>query len=281
MRRTVCSHDRFSLIEGSMATQRDYYEALGVDEDATPQVIKVAYRKLAFHYHPDRNTEDVGAVERMKEINEAYAVLSDPQKRSRYDGLRKRYGSYASDRFRQSYSEQDIFKGSDINQIFEEMAKSFGFRGFEDVFRESYGQGYKSFTFGRPGMFGRVIIFGAGRRIRNEGSEAAPQPGILSRAVGRLARYAMGRMLRNLAANGDAYDTIVLEGEQADKGGKVTYVDSRRSRELLISVPAGVREGQMIRLKGMADSKEGGGDLYLTVQIKRPVIQKIRKFLKI
>ena len=84
-----------------------------------------------------------------------------------YDFLQEQYGSDGFDRFKQSYSEEDIFRGSDIHQIFEEMAKAFGFRGFDEVFRESYGQGYRTFEFRRPGVFGKGFIFfgpGLGRR---------------------------------------------------------------------------------------------------------------------
>ena len=169
--------------------QGDYYEILGVDRNATPQTIKEAYRKLAFQYHPDRNKESSSTVEKMKEINEAYAVLSDSNKRGDYDSLREQYGSYGYDRFKQSYSQEDIFKGSDINQIFEEMAKAFGFRGFDEVFRESYGQGYRTFEFRRPGVFGRGFIFfgpGFGRNHQQEipiSSEIFPGSWVNSRST--------------------------------------------------------------------------------------------------
>ena len=91
--------------------QKDYYQVLEIEKSAGPQQVKEAYRRLAFQYHPDRNKSDPNSVERMKEINEAYAVLSDQEKRSRYDGLRREYGSQAYDHFRESYSEQDIFQG--------------------------------------------------------------------------------------------------------------------------------------------------------------------------
>ena len=100
--------------------QKDYYKILEVNEDASPEEIKKTYRKLAFQYHPDKNP---GSEDMMKEINEAYAVLSDQKKREAYDSCRQRYGSSARNRFRQSYAEQDIFRDSDIYQIFEELSR--------------------------------------------------------------------------------------------------------------------------------------------------------------
>ena len=105
--------------------QTDYYEILGVDKTAAPKQLKEAYRKLAFKYHPDRNKGNPQASEKMKQVNEAYAVLSDPSKKSEYDMLRQQFGSSAYSKFRSNYSEQDIFSGSDIHHVFEEMAKGF------------------------------------------------------------------------------------------------------------------------------------------------------------
>ena len=137
--------------------QKDFYEILGIEREAGQKQIKDAYRRLALTYHPDRNRDNPDAATKMKEINESYAVLSDPEKRRRYDALRQTYGSSAYGQFRQTYSEQDIFRGSDIQQIFEELSRAFGFRGFDDIFKESYGEGYRTFEFRRPGAFGRVL----------------------------------------------------------------------------------------------------------------------------
>jgi DnaJ-class molecular chaperone len=270
-----------------MTNHKDYYQVLGIQRDAEQQTIKEAYRKLAFQYHPDRNEGEVAAVEKMKEINEAYAVLSDAEKRLRYDDLRHQYGSQAYDHFRRSYSEQDIFRNSDINQIFEEMAKAFGFRGFDDVFRGSYGQGYQSREFRGPGVFGRVIVFGPGHGARQRTGSAEvkggmPGVGLIGKAMNLITRYALKKMLGHVTDGGnDIYDTITLDEHEATRGGKVVYLDEKRSRELTIAVPPGVREGQLIRLRGIGDGRENKGDLYLKVEIKRPLLKRVREFLKV
>jgi DnaJ-class molecular chaperone len=263
-------------------SHREYYQILGIDRNATPQQIKESYRKLAFQYHPDRNKGNPSALENMKEINEAYAVLSDPKKRDNYDTLRDQYGPNGYDRFRQGYSEQDIFRGSDIHHIFEEMAKSFGFRGFEEIFKESYGQGYRSFEFRRPGIFGRGFIFSSsGYQRSNPSAPSAIFPGYL----GKMAQYLFKKMLRIKAPERgkDWIDSVTLDPLQAQQGGRARYNHRRRSRELIVTIPPGIREGQKIRLKGMgAEGKDQGepGDLYLKIQIRKPLLQKMRDLIK-
>ncbi|HEY3276065.1 MAG TPA: DnaJ domain-containing protein [Syntrophorhabdaceae bacterium] len=267
-----------------MNHNKDYYEILDIEEKASAEKIKEAYRKLAFQYHPDKNPDDIGSVERMKEINEAYAVLSEPEKRQVYDRVRNEYGSSsAHDHFRQSYSEQDIFRGSDIDQIFEEMAKSFGFRGFDEIFRSTYGQGYRTFEFCRPGMFGKFIIFGPGGSRDDGASIGRGDRG--GGVIGKTAAYLLGRVFGSGTETGkDVHDTIALGALEALHGGKFKYSGSRRGREVIITVPPGIREGQSIRLRGLGDpGKHGGpsGDLYLKVEIKKPLLQRVREFLKV
>jgi len=265
--------------------QKDYYQVLGVEKEASPQKIKEAYRRLAFQYHPDRNRENP-SVEKMKEINEAYAVLSDPKKRRDYDTFHKQYGPYGYDRFKQKYSEHDIFRGSDINQIFEEMARSFGFRSFEEVFKESYGQGYRTFEFQKPWASGRgFMFFGPGfGRGKPQGIPISTDmfPGYL----GKLIKYLLRKILRTKEPEKgkDLCDIIYLNPRQAFEGAKGKYLHRRRSKELIVAVPPGMKEGQKIRLKGMgAPGKDGGeaGDLYLKVKIKKPLFERVKKLLRI
>ena len=258
--------------------QKDYYEILQVDADALPKKIKEAYRGLAFQYHPDRNGGGADALERMKMINEAYAVLSDPVKRKQYDNIRQTYGNSAYNRFRDGYSEEDIYRGSDINQIFEEISRSFGFRGFEDVFRESYGPGYRTFEFRRGNISGRGFIWSGHMQ------HGAQQKGIIPWFLQKLAGYAFKKITGIQAQQGrDRHDQLVLTVLQAKEGGKVSYRDKESSRDLLITIPPGVVHGQKIRLQGLGHtggSSSTPGDLYLRVEIVMPFLQKIRDYLK-
>ncbi len=275
--------------------ERDYYEILEVNRSATQEEIKKAYRRLAFQYHPDRNKENPSATERIKEINEAYSVLNDPEKRREYDSLKQQYGPFAYDRFRQSYTQEDIFRGSDIYQIFEEIAKTFrsqGFRGPDEIFKEFYGPGYTNFEFRRQGVFGRGFFFfeflnyGKGYQKGYEGIQAdrmTELPGIF----GKLARYALKKVLgiEKPERGSDWYDVIYLTPDEAQRGGKIIYPYRKwgKPKDLEVKIPAGVKGGQKIRLKGMGGPGKGGaepGNLYLKVRIKTPFSHKIRGFLK-
>ncbi len=112
----------------------DYYKILGVSKDATEEDIKKAYRKLALKYHPDRNPNNKSAEEKFKKISEAYAVLSDREKRNNYD-------TFGSDNFSQRYTQEDILRGFDLGQLLRDLG--FG------------GSGGRIFTGGRRGGFPR------------------------------------------------------------------------------------------------------------------------------
>ena len=250
--------------------QKDYYEILGIEKTANQKQLKDAYRSLALKYHPDRNKGNPGAAAKMKEINESYAVLSHPEKRKQYDTLQQTYGSSAYGQFRQTYSEQDIFRGSDIQQIFEELSRAFGFRGFDDVFRESYGSGYQTFEFRRPGAFGRVF-------------EANP---LLGGRLGRLIRYGLKKKWGiELPEKGkDLRDIITISPALIRTGGKISYLCRQTAKELLVTIPRNIRAGQKIRLKGMGEKGKGGGepgDLYIEVRVRNPLLQKVREVAEV
>jgi DnaJ-class molecular chaperone len=244
-----------------------------LDRNADSKQIRDAYRKMAFQYHPDRHKDSPEVADRMKEINEAYAVLSDPAKRQKYDTFVNAYGSSAYGRFRQTYNQEDIFRGSDIHQILEEMARVFGFRGSDDLFRQFYGDGHKIFGFQRPGFSGSAFVFS---RFPGGRTWKATE-GARGRALKWALRRAWGIEWPETGA--DQHDIIFLSPERARTGGKALYFHRKRSRELIVHIPKGIQEGQSIRLKGMGDKGKGGaaaGDLYLKVKIRRNLVHWLR-----
>jgi DnaJ-class molecular chaperone len=255
----------------------NYYQQLKVPPEASAQEIKEAYRRLAFEYHPDRNTDDPAAAEKMKAINEAYAVLSNPEKRRQYDGLYQRFGDGASQQFRQTFSERDIFKGSDIEHIFEEMARSFGLRGFDEIFKDFYGQGYRTFEFRQPGVFGKGFIFNARPGARTGG---AKDTGLFGAVAQRMLNKVVGKFLPQRGA--DIRDTVALQSDLARLGGPYAYFHRSLDKKFIVQIPAGVHDGQYIRLNGMGKAGSHGapaGDLLLKVRIKKSLMQKVKSLI--
>ncbi|MBW2631973.1 MAG: J domain-containing protein [Deltaproteobacteria bacterium] len=259
----------------------DYYQTLEIEKDATAEKIKEAYRKLALKHHPDRNNGDLEASEKMKSINEAYAVLSDPEKRQAYDMMKDRYGSSAYSQFRQSYTDQDIFRNSDINKIFEELARSFGLRGFDDIFKEAYGNGYSAFEFRNHGMNERGYVFTGNLGSGGQNTVQFPH---MEGGLGKVVRYAFKKISGvELPEKGrDTADIVRLSPQKAHEGGQHEYTNWGRSKKIMIKIPAGVSDGQKIRLAGMGEEGRGGaepGDLYLKIHIKKPILNEIKGFI--
>lgn len=258
--------------------QLDYYKVLGIEPGIETEKIKAAYRDLAFQYHPDRNQGNPAAVEKMKQVNEAYAVLSDPEKRRAYDDLRHQFGNAAHDRFRKTYTEQDIFTNSDIHQVFEEMARSFGFRGSDEVFKEFYGKGFRSFQYRRPGIFGGgFFFFGSG----GKGKGQLPlNRGPLAMLVGQIFKKLSQAMAP--VKGTDLVETIVLDADTAEKGGPYAFYHKGDKKKLIVKIPPQVREGQKIRLTGQGRSGKGGGppgDLFLKVRVSRPLLERLKSLI--
>ncbi|MBN1366350.1 MAG: J domain-containing protein [Dehalococcoidales bacterium] len=261
---------------------KDYYEILGKTNKATQQEIKEAYRKLAFKYHPDRNKDDPAASDKMKAINEAYATLSNPNKRRDYDMLRDRYGSMAYERYRQTHTQEDIFRGSDIEQILQEFARQFGFRNANEIFRDFYGPGFQGS--GQPGYSFRTYVYNASRN-RQTGNQQTIPPG-QSGFASRMIQFILEKFLRiQIPQRGkDIFDTLKITPETAKQGGEVKYhYDySGKVKDLIVKIPVDIKDGKRIRLKEMgAPGKAGGppGDMYLIIQIKKPFWQRLKTTL--
>lgn len=282
---------------------KEYYEILGLKPDASPDQIRKAYRRLALHYHPDRNRGNPGAEERFKAISEAYGVLSDPEKRHVYDRSRQvgvgaatesQDGSYA-------YSSQeeilrDLLRDRDASALFEELAREFqrmGFK-FDDGFVRHvfFGHGpgavYGVFYGGSFGRRRREMgghLFGRGRQEagvghgESAGEKGNPRPpgffdllgrGLrgLASGIGKIARLALGTGVRGE----DITQEFLISREEAQNGAKRRFQFRRGARveEVLVTIPAGVQPGTKLRLRGKGLDSKGGipGDLYLRVQIR-------------
>ena len=279
--------------------QRDYYKVLGVGEIAGADEIKKAYRNLAFRYHPDRNA---GSEEMMKTINEAYAVLSNPGKKIEYDSLRQQYGPSARDQFRQHYTDQDIFRDSDISQVFEEFSKIFGFSSPQDIFSRNgfYGPNYRTYEFKSPGGAGKGFFFYRPMRdayqqgLKMPPDETRQVAGIGQRMTSSIGLKILALFQKMLAKRlgielpergRDLHDVVRITREEASAGGKINYLYTKQDnpRNLLITLPQGIRDSQPIKLKALGEAgKNGGdsGDLYLKVKISRQFAEIIREFIR-
>jgi len=251
---------------------KDYYKILGVSPNATEQEIKMAYRRLALKYHPDRNPGDPTAEEKFKEISEAYAVLMDPVKRRQYDEART---SRKEERF--SYSEEqifeEIFKPDNFFRLFKDMLYEFQRLGltFDQRFL------HKTF-FGKKGVFfGGIFIWGWGtpferakERERVTINIPQPKPFEFIKKIGKKIKGFLGERKEALPHPTDLIYRIKLTKQQAQQGGWIKVaVDLNGRKEMLkVKIPAGIRHGSKLRIRGKGKESFGKrGDLYLQVEI--------------
>ena len=148
------------------------------------------------------------------------------------------------------------------------MARSFGLRGFDEIFKDFYGDGMRTFKSQRPDFFAGGFIFtGRPGRVPEDHRTSLP------RGRNRLINYLFNKVTGlAIPQNGsDTHDTIVLHPDEARKGGPYAYYHRKKAKKLVVKIPPGIRDGQKIRLTGMGtDGRSGGGtgDLYLAVSIK-------------
>jgi len=261
-----------------MANKRDYYEVLGVPRNATKDQVKDAYRKMAMQYHPDRN-KDPEAEERFKEISEAYAVLSDDQKRNQYDTMGKVD-------FGQQYSQEDIFRGADFETIF----RDFGF-GMGDIFGTFFGGGDRSRYGDRRGSDLAVELEisleeafkGTQREIEVPRIEkcsvcggSGAEPGTSPKTCPRCGGSGQLRVAQNTP-----FGRFVQVGVCPTCKGKGVVIETpcrecrgtgvvRRTRRITVKIPTGVDEGFQLRLRGEGEASQGGGstgDLFVIIHL--------------
>jgi len=213
---------------------KDFYEALGVGENAAPDDIKRAFRSLAKKYHPDRNPGDASAEKRFKEISEAYDTLSDPKKKQEYDALRK-YGAFAGGGGRPGAG----FDGN-VN--------------FGDFFHRGGGPGGGYQTFRSSGM---------------EGISGFDE--ILSNLFGGGDPFARGKGQRAYHRRGpDIKANLKVSFREAIDGAEKVITLKDTGKKLRVKIPAGIDDGGKIRLVGQGrPGFRGGqfGDLIITVRV--------------
>jgi len=282
--------------------QVDYYKALGVEKGASAEEIKKAFRKLAVKYHPDRNPDNKSAEDKFKEINEAYAVLSDPEKKQQYD-------TFGSSGFHQQYSQEDIFRGFDFGNAYKDMGGGVGGGGTDDLFSRLFG-----------GAFGRGGGRGGFRQGPMRGADHEMELTVTFRdaAQGAEKQIAFRRngqreeLKVKIPAGVDNGSKIRISGKGAQgEGGGPTgdlfliihvlpdSVFTREGGDLFversipfsaaclgvsldvptlegdkrIKVPAGMQPGTKIRLKGCGIKSLGSnakGDLYVKIAVHIP-----------
>lgn len=282
--------------------ETDYYKVLGLNKSASAEEIKKAYRKMAMKYHPDHTKGDKAAEETFKQISEAYAVLSDKEKRKQYD-------TFGSSGFHQRYSQEDIFRGFDFGDIF----KEFGFGGMNF---SSGGRGGGRFAFGGDPFRGRArqaaqtkgsdlvyelpltlkeVATGANKAIRFQHNDRSENisvkipKGMISgkklRITGKGENSPYGgqpgdlfiksKVLQDPVFSANEYDLTITRDirlSEAILGTKLS-VPTLSGRELSLTIPPGTTHKTRMRLSGhgLPHMKgSGSGDLFVIIHVKTP-----------
>ena len=225
---------------------RDYFKVLGVERGADADTIKRAFRKLAREYHPDVNPGNAAAEAKFKEVSEAYEVLSDPEKRRRYEQFGQ-YWNQAGGTGPGARVDVDFGRYGNFDDFINDLLGRFG----------GPGGGSAGFGGGFPGGFAGASGFPGG------GFAGGPFPGGGFGGPGRAG--AAPRQPANL----DAEATVKVSFPEAFRGGERTL--SVNDERVQVRIPAGVKNGSRLRLKGKGNLQPGTGrrgDLYLNLEVQ-------------
>jgi molecular chaperone DnaJ/curved DNA-binding protein len=228
-----------------MPQTQDLYDVLGVDDDASQEEIKKAYRTLARKHHPDRNPDDPNAEEKFKEIQQAYSILSDEEKRQQYDA-RRRFGGGGTGGGRGSWDRSAGGGGPNVRFEQGNFDEAFGGGGLGDIFENFFGEGR-----------------GGGGRGRDPFSQQRQQQ--------QRQRQQRRQQQRSRQPSGqDIETTLRLSFRQALEGGR-RKVELPTGESIRLKIPTGVKDGTKIRLngRGQPSRQPSGqrGDLYVTFEV--------------
>jgi curved DNA-binding protein len=214
---------------------KNYYTILGVSKSASKEEIKKAYRKLAMKYHPDRNKGDKTAEAKFKDVSEAYAVLSDTNKRKQYD-------MFGSEGFQNRFTQEDIFRDFDFGNIFREFGFGGGSGRGQNIFSQIFGNaGQSQYRSGRSPYGSPFGSFGGGRPAGIKGQDLV---------------YELAIPLEEAFEKSEKVISYQAGGLQHDK--------------VSVKIPAGISTGKKLRLQGKGKPGLNGGppgDLYIQVKV--------------